>query len=136
MCHCYGFIVLNKEKTECLLVKANKWGFPKGKREKNETIQQCSFRELNEETSLTENDIIVDPDIPMQVELSNKGKKSVGLFVGYTNKKEVKIQDQNELNDIGWFSIDNALNLLKGVKNRKELLENVIKKYFLNDKNA
>jgi bis(5'-nucleosidyl)-tetraphosphatase len=126
MSNCNGFIILNKEKTKCLLVKANNWGFPKGKKEKNETDMECALRELREETSLTEDDIEIDTNIDMLYEISNKGKKSVGFFVAYSNKTKVKIQDINELNDIGWFTIDESLKLLEGIKNRKELLEYVI----------
>jgi putative RNA 2'-phosphotransferase len=123
-CGCGGFIVLNPDKTKCLLVKANYWGFPKGKKDKKESIMQCAIRELHEETSLTENDIEIDYDFPMIFELSNNGGQAVGLFVAYAKSEEgIKIQDVDELNDIGWFSISDALKKLDGVKNRKQLLE-------------
>lgn len=123
-CGCGGFIVLNQNKTKCLLVNSNNWGFPKGKKEKHESIMQCAIRELNEETSLTENDITIDYNFPMLFELSHKGEQSVGLFVAYSKKEDgIQIKDTEELNDIGWFSIKDALEKLDGVKNRKQLLQ-------------
>jgi putative RNA 2'-phosphotransferase len=128
-CGCGGFIILNDDKNKCLLVKANEWGFPKGKKNKKESIMQCAIRELQEETSLIENNIVIDYNFPMMFELSAKGQEAVGLFVAYTKKDcedKIKIQDIDELNDIGWFSVSEALEKLDGVKNRRQLLEKVM----------
>ena len=123
-CGCGGFIVLNQDKTKCLLVKATHWGFPKGKKNKNESIIQCAIRELYEETSLRENDIVIDYNYDMMFELSHTGQAAVGLFVAYANDTcSIKIIDTDELDDIGWFPLSDALNKLDGVKNRKQLLQ-------------
>jgi ADP-ribose pyrophosphatase YjhB (NUDIX family) len=127
MYNCNGFIILNKEKTKCLLIKANKWGFPKGRKKYNETDMECALRELEEETSLTENDIEMDENIGVLSDVSKKGKKHIGLFVAYSNKEKVKIQDMSELNEIGWFTFEESLKLLEETKSRKDLLEHVIR---------
>jgi putative RNA 2'-phosphotransferase len=128
-CGCGGFVILNYEKTKCLLVKANNWGFPKGKKNKYESILQCALRELEEETSLKETDIVIDYNYQMMFELSNNNCQAVGLFVAYTKEdNEVKIQDEDELSEIKWFVIQEAYDVLNGVKNRKQLLESVINK--------
>ncbi|ATZ80206.1 tRNA 2'-phosphotransferase/Ap4A hydrolase [Bodo saltans virus] len=119
---CGGFIILNKEKTKCLLVKANNWGFPKGKKNKAESIYECALRELNEETSLTLDDIDIDYNIPIQYEMSYSGNKAVSLYVAYSRQENVKIKDVDELSEISWLTIDEALNKLDGIKNRRELL--------------
>lgn len=123
-CACGGFIILNKDKSKYLLVKTKSghWGFPKGKKNRNESIMHCAIRELNEETGLTENDIEIDYNYQMMFELSNKGQESVGLFVAYSNKEEVKINDLDELEEIGWFSKDETLEKLSSEKNRKDLI--------------
>jgi 8-oxo-dGTP pyrophosphatase MutT (NUDIX family) len=126
-CEYAGFIIINKyDKKKCLLVKAGRWGFPKGKRNKNECLLRCAYRELYEETSLRDVNIEIDFDFPMMYELSENGEKSVGLFVAYSLKENDLFSfDPEEIKEVKWFDIDEAFKLLDGVKNRKILLTNV-----------
>lgn len=86
---------------------------------------------------LTKGDIIIKEDCEPLYEMSRKGFLSVCLFVANTinttSEKKIKIQGTEELNDIGWFKFDEALKKLDGVKNRKELLQEVIDKIVNNN---
>lgn len=123
---CAGIIVINPTNKKCLLVKANEWGFPKGKKNIGEHLLQCALRELDEETSLSFDDIKIDFFAPILYEKSYNGNNAVALFVAYTNKTIVAVKDTDELSDIKWFDFKDALQVLDGVKNRADLLKQAI----------
>jgi 8-oxo-dGTP pyrophosphatase MutT (NUDIX family) len=93
---CYGGIIKSSSSGKYLLVKGiDKWSFPKGHREKDETPFDCAKREIYEETGLTINDI--------------KNKKAVFVSVYYyfdivlDNECPTNPIDTNEVKDIRWF---------------------------------
>ncbi len=89
------------------------------------SAEQAAFRFSS--SILILDDIIVDYDIPMQFEKTDKGNVAVALFVAYAKTEDkYKVLDEDELNDIKWFSLDEARKVLNNVKNRKELLESTI----------
>lgn len=47
----------------------NEWGFPKGRREKNENNYECAIREFFEETEMDKDDIIITNSIEIKEEL-------------------------------------------------------------------
>src|SRR5450432_1588443 len=47
-----GGLVLNKNKEMLMIFRRGKWDLPKGKLDKDETIEQCALREVEEETGL------------------------------------------------------------------------------------
>ncbi len=126
---CNGVIVFNKDLSKVTLVKANHWGFPKGKKEKGETSLQNALRELEEETGLTENMIGgISDQSKVQIEYSNKGKPAVKFFLATLIGSEVplKMRDGDELSEVKWVTISEARKLLE-IKNRKDILENSLK---------
>lgn len=94
-----GIMLFNEDFTRILIVKNNyhpypqcqKWGYPKGHLEHNETIYACAKRELYEETG---------------VEINITDHKTVNInnskyYVFYTNESElhnIKPVDTNEIN--------------------------------------
>lgn len=123
---CAGFIVLCKDYV--LLVKTPKgnWGFPKGKRNKNESYELCAFRELEEETGLNKNQIKpIDMPKLFFTEITKKGMPAVRLFVATTEDLiEVKATDIDELAEVKWIKIEDAYTLLT-IKNRADILKNL-----------
>ena len=112
MTGCAGFVVLcnHNHKLHTLLVYTHngKWGFPKGKIEKNinEDLQSCAYRELKEETGLEPKDIIPDFDKAM-IEYSKKGQASVTLYYATTQSLiPPKIEDVGELASTKWVPIN------------------------------
>ena len=76
-----GFLIVRQEpETSFLLMKhASRWDLPKGHRDKGETKIQCALRELWEETGITANQIVIDPDFKFVhqyvVQTKRSGKK-------------------------------------------------------------
>lgn len=97
-----GVIILNKLGTRILLVLGkthNKWSFPKGSKENNESIRECALRELEEETGITKD----------KIKLTNQYfiDKEYLYFIGNLNNEKVKleIKDKREIKKVEWKSI-------------------------------
>jgi 8-oxo-dGTP pyrophosphatase MutT (NUDIX family) len=129
---CGGFIVIYNSQY-VLLVKTpeGNWGFPKGKIEKklNEDLLKCAFRELQEETGLTPDQIKpYKTDTIWFDEITNKGMHSVRLYIAMIDQMiKPIISDTEELAEAQWIKIDDAYKLLT-IKNRAEILLNAIEK--------
>jgi 8-oxo-dGTP pyrophosphatase MutT (NUDIX family) len=124
---CAGFIVLCKDHVLLVSTHRGVWGFPKGKRNKNEELIECAYRELYEETGLTVNHIKpVNNDTFFLHEITNKGMQSVRLFLATTDDLiKPKIYDEQELLDAKWIKINEAYELLT-LKNRKQILHDAV----------
>ena len=128
---CSGIILFRKidNKTECMLVesKETKYGFPKGKAEKGETIVENAIRETFEETGATINDYRFLPycydNSDKLIENSDKGNPSVFYFVAEViNDFKIKY-DTDELYSCKWYDIQKAKELVTKVKNRRSIIE-------------
>ena len=100
-------IICSTEEKKYLLVRgrrANKWSFPKGHMEGRETALECAHRELWEETGIRLEGRIYSGTIKLS---KNSDGKNSEYFV-YTVAKEIPaiINDDNEIIDVGWFSIE------------------------------
>jgi 8-oxo-dGTP pyrophosphatase MutT (NUDIX family) len=98
------------------------WGFPKGRRDPRESDLQCALRELYEETSILEKDVLFIRNLePISERFfgSNHIDYCHKYFLLlYNSSKEVKYDKTNihmaqEIGDIGWFSIDECLNKIR-----------------------
>lgn len=129
---CAGFVVICVEQTEpcVLLVETHKgiWGFPKGKRKKEESYESCAFRELFEETGLKSSDIQPrNMDSFCLYEITKKGFNSVKLYVATIDNKIVPIvEDVNEIKCAKWIKISDAYHHLLTLKNRKQILQDAL----------
>jgi 8-oxo-dGTP pyrophosphatase MutT (NUDIX family) len=112
------------------------WGFPKGKKEKGETIKECAIREFGEETNLDPKLLRMHEDLYFKEEFTGtNGKKYVyNYFVMEYNNKGVLPPVGNHLNefqrveisDIKWDDYEEAT-LKFNIKKREEILEEVDK---------
>ena len=126
---CGGFVILcqkhNKTKTALVRTHSGNWGFPKGKLEEGESLEECAYRELNEETGLNPNDINVIENVSFN-EINRKGNPSVKLYLATTESLvNLKVYDEGELAIAQWIDIEKAYNILT-LKNRKEILQEAV----------
>ena len=116
-----GAIIYNNE-NKVLIVKHNEghWDFPKGHMEKGEDEYQTAIREVKEETSV---DIELYKNNRYTINYSPKEDvdKTVVFFLAKSKSDILKKQD-SEIANIGWFSYDEALEVLT-YNTAKELLK-------------
>lgn len=100
------------------------WDFPKGHVENNETEQETALRELEEETSITEVQLLTGFREPMNYSFRHQGvliKKEVVFFIGIT-QHSAPIQISHEHHDFAWISEDETKNKLT-YDNAKQLFQ-------------
>jgi len=109
------------------------WEFPKGRRQINECDEDCAVREFFEETGIPRNNIILHTDIKPLEEVFVGVNKVRYRHVYYiatiaspivTFNLDLKNTKQcGEVRDIGWFSVDGALEKTRHAYiERKEIL--------------
>lgn len=98
------------------------WGFPKGRRGNRESEISCAVREFTEETGLEENQcILVKNLLPLEENFlgGNRIQYRHRYFLAYCKQTtEVHIDLTNtimnrEIGDIGWFTYDVAMSLIR-----------------------
>lgn len=106
-----GGVVLN-DRNEILVIKRNgKYDFPKGHLEKNETIEECSLREVMEETGIRGLKIIEKLPISYHfyLEKGNKILKETHWFKMYASvTSDLKPQIDEGIEDVFFLSISEA----------------------------
>ncbi|XWV25157.1 NUDIX hydrolase [Tupanvirus deep ocean] len=127
--HCAGIIVFKGEETVLVSTDRGNLSFPKGKRNKGETDIQTAWRETNEETGLTQDQIKLLDGVYFD-EYTRKGNLSVRYFVGVLVKEHQKFKfDPTELANVAWYSVENACSFEKLKKERREILEKAYEVY-------
>lgn len=92
------------------------WEFPKGKRNKNESNLECATREFIEETTLEDFSVFHRfNSIEETFEGTNKLKyKNIYYLAGSDNDNDITCNtEMYEVGSIGWFTLDEALTLLR-----------------------
>ena len=90
------------------------WCLPKGTPEKGENRQQTALREVSEETGLQVRIQMYIDDIHYQfLRISDKTKvqKTVHYYLMNAIGGDLSKHD-HEFDEVGWFSVDDAINLL------------------------
>lgn len=108
------------------------WGFPKGRRDPRETEYDCALRELKEETSISEKDILFIQNLEPLSETffgSNHVHYCHKYFIFlYNSDKDVVYDQKNthmlqEIGDIGWYSLEECLEKIRSDNiEKKEVL--------------
>jgi len=98
------------------------WGFPKGRRDLYETDLQCAYRELQEETSITEDELWKVTNIAPFVEQfygSNNVHYRHSYYISqYVGQREISFNALNsemtrEIGNLAWKNLDEALLILR-----------------------
>jgi len=124
-----GYIVVNKNSKKFLFLKNSKgWlDFPKGQIEKTENAKEAALRELEEETGIKNNEIIIDPFFVYSfkyffyTEDKQMVAKTVKIFLCETEKEEIKISPEH----VGyvWLSYEEAMKKLSFSTSKKVVKE-------------
>lgn len=106
-----GVIIYNKTtKKYCLVFgrKSNKWGFPKGHQESNETDEMTAIRELHEETGYE-----LKNDIQFNKKFHVKNNVYFEIFLENDAQilKGSSIPDSVEIEKVNWFTVSEIENL-------------------------
>ena len=103
--------------------KQSEWGFPKGRRSKQEENMTCAIREFKEETDFKDEDFTVLDKITPIIEdfIGTNGVKYRHVYyIAFNNKNENEIkvnynnENQNsEIGDIKLYNYDDALKIIR-----------------------
>ncbi len=114
------------EAVECLLVQSPKgnWGFPKGKRNRGESVLDNALRELFEETGLRLAQIALQEGIEVD-ERSDKGNLAVRYLAATLADADATLAlAHGEIAEARWWPVADALAALK--RQRRAVLAAVV----------
>ncbi|MFH1458925.1 MAG: NUDIX hydrolase [Candidatus Omnitrophota bacterium] len=135
-----GGVVLKKDDQGLIYViiycrnNGRQWCLPKGKIEKNETIEQTALREVREETGITGKIICALPDICYQYQGKHSGvifDKTVYFFLMQYESGEINADDYG-VEEVKWYNLDQAIAKLS-FENEKNVLKRA-KQIIINNK--
>ena len=107
---------------EPALYTTPEWGFPKGRRDPRESDIKCAFRELEEETSITENELLkimnVQPFIEQFYGSNNIHYRHTYYIANYVGERNVSFDALNsemtrEIGNLAWKNLDEAILLIR-----------------------
>ena len=110
--------------------RAGHWVFPQGHREEGESLRDTARRELREETGVIDIELFAEPAFSFSYTYEHSGEqkqKEVTLFLATTKTAEVT-PDTGELIQCGWYTLDEARELLGA--DRARILEEALS-YFV-----
>lgn len=123
------------------IYKTPEWGFPKGRRNLFEKNLECALREFNEETGISIDNIYLLNKINCIIE-EYKGSNNIDYkhiyYIALSDKNSINLEslyrsDNNyEVGNIGWFSWDEACEMIRGHYTEKIKVLNQIYFLFLN----
>ncbi|MFA5127099.1 MAG: transcription antitermination factor NusB [Patescibacteria group bacterium] len=107
-----------------------KWTFPKGHVEDGESQEQAALREIKEETNLKNLkviDYLGETEVKVHKPDTKPFRKLIKYYLVETVDLEIKIPDTKELQDIRWYTKDQALHIL-GYDNAKDIFHKGLSK--------
>ena len=117
------------------LYKFNEWGFPKGRKNHNESPLECALREFSEETSIDLSNISIIPNInPIEENLigTNGIPYRHIYYIAETKMDNLKnVQNNNEIGNIGFFNYNDAKNIIREYHTEKKNILEYIYMYYL-----
>jgi 8-oxo-dGTP pyrophosphatase MutT (NUDIX family) len=127
---------------EPALYTTPEWGFPKGRRDPYESDIHCAYRELEEETSITEQELFkvtnIQPFIEQFYGSNNIHYRHTYYIAQYVGERDISYDKLNsemtrEIGNLAWKNLDEAILLLRpeNLEKRSMLLQlaNLLRNY-------
>lgn len=116
----------------------NEWGFPKGRRHRNETDRECAIREFMEESGYARNDFEIIEEInPIIEELTGtNGVKYrhvyyiAELIIDKLPRKDVTESQKDEVGDIAFLNLGTASQTIRNYHKEKINLLTALASYY------
>jgi ADP-ribose pyrophosphatase YjhB (NUDIX family) len=110
------------------------WGYPKGRKDKNESILECAIREFYEETNIDITKIKVINEInPIEENLiGTNGIPYRHIYYIAETKENINLENKNnnEIGNVGFFTYDESQKLLRDYHiEKKQILEQIYMYY-------
>ena len=128
----YNLKSLVEESNKYTIWSEPEWGFPKGRRNRNENDIDCGVREFSEETGYKINDIkIIENVIPFEEIFMGSNYKSYKhkyylFYMDYTDSMKTTFYDNSEVSKVEWRSIDESLDCIRPYNlEKKKLINNI-----------
>ena len=117
------------------LYKFNEWGFPKGRKDKNESTIECALREFSEETGIDKNIINIITEIE-PIEENLIGTNGIPYrhiyYVAEVNDNLLpNILNNNEIGGIGYFNYNESCELIRDYHVEKKNILRILNMYYL-----
>jgi 8-oxo-dGTP pyrophosphatase MutT (NUDIX family) len=107
---------------EPAIYETPEWGFPKGRRELYETDSQCAFREVEEETGISESDLWKALNVAPLIEqfygsnnINYRHTYYIAQYIGHDTIGFDKLNTDmtREIGNLAWKSLDEGLVILR-----------------------
>lgn len=127
-----GGLVLNKAAHALLIFRHGKWDLPKGKIEKNETIQEAAIREVMEECGVKE--LIIESKLIDTYHIYQLNEKQIlkisHWYLMRCNDSEPSLIPQTEegITDSKWMTVTDSLKILD---NCYSSVKDVLTRFFI-----
>lgn len=116
------------------------WGFPKGRRNYNESNYDAAIREFSEETNISPSDIIIDKNIEFIEEYrsyDNIKYRNIYFLAEYIGNgkltiDEFKPEQYTEISNILFLSLENVINKFRPYDTKKKELIVKVNKFLTN----
>jgi 8-oxo-dGTP pyrophosphatase MutT (NUDIX family) len=108
-----GGVVINNLNEYLFIYRREKWDLPKGKLEKNESIEQCAQREIEEETGIC--NLNLQREITKTYHIYEENNRQIlkishWFLYNINNLQEGQPQQEEDISIISWFP-KNELNI-------------------------
>lgn len=126
-------LIQETETEDCIQWEDPEWGFPKGRRNSQETDYDCALREFSEETGIPISKLQnVRNVVPFEELFTGSNYKSYRhkyflMYMNYSESPELKTSFQrNEVSQIAWKSIDECIEIIRPYNlEKKRMIQNV-----------
>jgi 8-oxo-dGTP pyrophosphatase MutT (NUDIX family) len=126
-----SYTLIDLLRQEPVIYTTPEWGFPKGRRDPHELDIQCAFRELEEETSIVESEVLKVLNVAPLVEQfygSNGIHYRHSYYLAqYSGDRSISFDALNpemsrEIGNLAWKSLDEAIKVLRPENTEKKAI--------------